>query len=246
MSTAKDVETALRKLANKERATQMQRFFKTGPGEYGYGDKMLGVRVPQQRAVARQFKDVSVSQALALLKSPWHEARLTALFLLVHLYRKGDAAQQRDVFDGYMANLAHVNNWDLVDSSAPYIVGPFTADSPMPLLKRLVTSKSLWDRRVAAISTACHLSKGESKPTVFVATALMNDQEDLIHKATGWMLREMGQRVDNAALHGFLDKHAAAMPRTMLRYALENLNAWDKARYMAARVTGIASNRKRN
>ncbi len=233
MGTAKDVAAALHTLANTERAAQMQRYFKTGPGEYAQGDQMLGISVPQQRAVARQFRDISVPQALSLLKSPWHEVRLTSLFLLVHLYKKGDAAQQRAVFDGYLANLAHVNNWDLVDSSAPYIVGAFTADNPLPLLKKLVKSKRRWDRRVAAISTFHHLSQGESEPTLFVAKALVHDKDDLIHKAVGWMLREMGQRVDNAALHAFLDEHAATMPRTMLRYALEKLSAKDKARYMA-------------
>lgn len=171
-STAKDVEGALRKLADPDRAAQMQRFFKTGPGEYGSGDKMLGISVPLQRAVARQYKDIAVADALTLLHSPWHEVRLTALFLLVHRFQKGDAAQRRIVFDGYLANLAHVNNWDLVDSSAPYIVGGFTANNPMPLLKRLVKSKRLWDRRVAAISTLHHLTHGSAIPTVFVATAL--------------------------------------------------------------------------
>ena len=233
-STAKDVEGALRKLADPDRAAQMQRFFKTGPAEYGSGDKMLGISVPLQRAVARQYKDIAVADALTLLHSPWHEVRLTALFLLVHRFQKGDAAQRRIVFDGYLANLAHVNNWDLVDSSAPYIVGGFTANNPMPLLKRLVKSKRLWDRRVAAISTLHHLTHGSAIPTVFVATALLHDQEDLIHKATGWMLREMGTRVSITALRAFLDEHAATMPRTMLRYALEKLDATEKLRYMAA------------
>jgi 3-methyladenine DNA glycosylase AlkD len=233
-STAKDVEVALRKLADPDRAAQMQRFFKTGPGEYGHGDKMLGISVPHQRAVARQYRNISVAEALVLLHSPWHEVRLTALFLLVHLFRKGEAAQRRIVFDGYLANLAHVNNWDLVDSSAPYIVGAFTADDPMPLLKRLVRSRRLWDRRVAAISTLHHLAHGSATPTVFVATALLHDQEDLIHKATGWVLREMGKRVSITLLRAFLDEHAATMPRTMLRYALEKMNAKEKSRYMAA------------
>lgn len=232
--SAAEVEAALRKLADPARAAQMQRFFKTGPGEYGSGDLMLGISVPLQRAVARQFKQISVAEALTLLHSPWHEVRLTALFLLVHLFEKGDAAQRRLVFDGYLANLAHVNNWDLVDSSAPYIVGAFTANNPMPLLRRLVKSRRLWHRRVAAISTLHHLVRGSAAPTLFVATALLHDPEDLIHKATGWMLREMGTRVGVAHLRGFLDEHAATMPRTMLRYALEKLGATERSMYMAA------------
>lgn len=238
-STAKDVAAALHKLADTDRAAAMQRYFKTGPGEYAFGDKMLGVSVPQQRKVAREFRDVSVSQAFTLLGSPWHELRLTALFLLVRHFQKGDAAQQRVVFEGYMANLAHINNWDLVDSSAQFIVGPFTADNPIPLLRKLTKSASLWERRVAAISTFHHLSHGVSGPTLFVAKALLHDKEDLIHKATGWMLREMGQRVDEALLKSFLDEHASAMPRTMLRYALERMGAADKARYMAARMKSV-------
>ncbi len=234
MSTARDVEVALRKLADPQRAAQMQRFFKTGAGEYGCGDKMLGITVPLQRAVVRQCKDIPVAEALALLQSPWHEVRLTALLLLVHRFRKGDATARRAVFEGYIANLDRVNNWDLVDSSAPYIVGPFTAANPMPLLRRLVKSSRLWDRRVAAISTFHHLAHGSAKPTLFVAKALLHDQEDLIHKATGWMLRELGSRVDMSALRAFLDEHAATMPRTMLRYALEKMNARERARYMAA------------
>ncbi len=234
VSTAKDVEAVLQKLANPQRAVQMQRFFKTGPGEYGSGDHMLGISVPLQREVARQHRNIAVAEALALLQSPWHEVRLTALFLLVHLFQKGDAAQRRTVFDGYLANLDRVNNWDLVDSSAPYIAGAFTADNPMPLLKRLVKSSSLWARRVAAISTFHHLVHGSAKPTLFVAKALLHDQEDLIHKATGWMLREMGARVGITALRAFLDEHAATMPRTMLRYALEKMTEKEKVRYMAA------------
>lgn len=234
MQTADDVKAALAAVADNGKAPVLQRFFKTGPGEYGEGDRFLGVTVPNQRKVVRGFRKLPLPEALKLLRSPFHEHRLTALLILVELYKRADADGKQAVFDAYLAHLKHVNNWDLVDSSAHLIVGPHIQDKPRPLLGKLARSKDLWERRVAMLSTFHFIRNGEGRDALWVAEILLQDDHDLIHKAVGWMLREVGDRVDRAALLGFLDAHAARMPRTMLRYALEKLSAPQKKRYMGA------------
>jgi 3-methyladenine DNA glycosylase AlkD len=229
---APDVQAALKKLASPQKAKDLQRFFKTGPGEYGEGDRFLGVTVPQQRKVARAFRGLALEEALVLLRSPWHEHRLTALIIMVDLYTRGDDDVKQAVFDAYLANTAHVNNWDLVDSSAPYIVGPHILANPRPLVRRLVASENLWERRIGMIATLGMIREEHADTTLWAARALLKDPHDLMHKAAGWALREVGWRVDEKLLTGFLDQHAAVMPRTMLRYSIERLNAAQKARYM--------------
>ncbi|MDQ6768619.1 MAG: DNA alkylation repair protein [Gemmatimonadota bacterium] len=216
--------TALRKelraLADPTDAEFLQGFFKTAPGQYGAGDKFLGLRVPDLRRLVREYSELEDSRVLEMLKSPWHEERLLALLLLVHRYRRGDKAVRAKVHRAYLANTQYINNWDLVDASAEHIVGPHLDRREIKLLEKLARSKSLWERRIAIISTFHFIRAGEFRPTMKIARLLLTDTHDLIHKAVGWMLREVGKR-DRRAEDAFLRKHYRVMPRTMLRYAIE-------------------------
>jgi 3-methyladenine DNA glycosylase AlkD len=232
--TADEVRKALRALGSPEKAAQLARFFKTGPGEYGEGDRFLGVRVPQQRALVRRFPGLPLAEAVALLRGGLHEERLTALLFLVRTFQKARDDEGREaVVRAYLANLRWVDNWDLVDSSAPYLLGPWLLRRDRALLWKLARSKVLWQRRVAVLSTFRFIVEGESRGTLALAAALLGDGEDLMHKAVGWMLREVGKRVSLADLRGFLGQHAARMPRTMLRYAIERLPEAERKRWMA-------------
>ena len=231
---AADVRAALDRLADPDKAALTARYFKTGPGEYGEGDRFLGVMVPQQRAVAKQVRGLPLKEAVALLHSPWHEHRLTALLVMVDLYRSGDAAEKQAVFDAYLANTQRVNNWDLVDVSAPAIVGAHILSDPKPLVRTLVNSRDLWERRIGVVATLALIRAKHAETTLWAAEALLGDKHDLIQKAVGWMLREVGARIDEALLTGFLDAHAARMPRTMLRYSLEHLSPAQRTHYMTA------------
>jgi 3-methyladenine DNA glycosylase AlkD len=216
----------LKELRSTSRADHSQRFFKTGPGEYGEGDLFLGVPVPQTRSVAREFKAATVADISTLLESPWHEARLCGLVILTEQYRKTkDRANKKKLFDFYMKAIksGQVNNWDLIDVSAP-ILGEFLIElpDPYPFLARLAGSRSLWQRRLSVLFTFAFIRAGEIDPTLYVAEMLLNDSHDLIHKAVGWSLREVGKR-DVAALRNFLQNHCTEMPRTALRYAIEKL-----------------------
>lgn len=219
-----ELQKALRAQANPEKAKSSAWFFKTGPGEYGEGDRFLGVTVPQIRQLVREFKDATLQTALELLHSPWHEDRLFALLLLVRQYERGDEPARRKVGAAYLRHLAHVNNWDLVDSSAPPILGASLQQADWKRLLPLAKSKNLWRRRVAIIATQSFIRRGIYDPTLQIAEILLDDSQDLIHKATGWMLREVGER-ERALLLGFLETHMRRMPRTMLRYAIEKLPA---------------------
>jgi 3-methyladenine DNA glycosylase AlkD len=232
---ANDVSTALQKLVDFEKAGFYPRFFKAGVGEYAEGEKFLGVTVPQQRGVAKQFKDLPLGEVQKLLTSKWHEERLTALFVLVGQYQRGAAADKKTIYDLYMAHTKWVNNWDLVDSSACYIVGPYLENSSekLEVLQKLAASKLLWERRIAMLATFDYIKKGRADEALIVAEQLLYDKHDLIQKAVGWMLRELGKRVDRLLLTQFLDKHAATMPRTSLRYAIEHLNPETRAHYLA-------------
>ncbi len=210
----------LESLENGEQARFNQRFFRTGPGEYGEGDRFLGIRVPRIRNFAREFRSLPLTDVERLLASKWHEARLLALVIMVDQYERGDDQARAKIFRAYLRNTKRINNWDLVDVSAARIVGAQLMTKDRSLLTRLARSKSLWERRIAIIATQHFIRNGEIDDTFRIAALLLTDKHDLIHKATGWMLREAGKH-DRAAEEAFLAKHCATMPRTMLRYAIE-------------------------
>ena len=231
---AKDITAALKELGNTEIAAHSQRFFKTGPGEYGEGDKFLGIRVPAVRRVAKQWRELSVTETLRLLRSPWHEARLCAVLMMVHRFSR-EPASQRPLYDGYLSNTRYINNWDIVDGSAPQIVGGFLLDRSRKPLDRLASSGDLWERRISIMATLAFIKAGEFTDTLRIAASLLQDDEDLIHKATGWMLREVGNR-DRNAEETFLKAHYRSMPRTMLRYAIEKFPEQRRQQYLRGKV----------
>jgi 3-methyladenine DNA glycosylase AlkD len=218
--TLDDVRARLREHASPQDALGARRYFRTGPGEYGEGDVFIGVRVPALRRLAKELRALPLDSVAELLRSPVHEERLLALLLLVGAYAKGDDALRGRVFELYVASTRYVNNWDLVDSSAADVVGAHLAGGDRSLLDRLAASTSLWERRIAIIATLHFIRRGEFADTLRVAALLLRDRHDLIHKAVGWMLREVGKR-DRAAEEAFLREHCRGMPRTMLRYAVE-------------------------
>jgi 3-methyladenine DNA glycosylase AlkD len=231
------IHAEVRALADPVRAAGVARFFKTGPGEYGEGDRFLGLTVPQIRRLARAHRALplagTLAVALALLASEWHEERLLALLLLADAHaRAQDPAERRAIHDAYLARIGRVNNWDLVDASAPYIVGPHVAPDDLALLERLAASPSLWERRIAMVATQHHIRTGDVRPALHVAGRLLDDREDLLHKATGWMLREAWKR-DPAAVEAFVRRHHARLPRTALRYAIERFPAARRRAWLA-------------
>ncbi|WP_218775128.1 DNA alkylation repair protein [Leifsonia sp. NCR5] len=241
--TAAEVRDALAEVASPEDAVFLQRFFKAGEGEYGEGDVFIGVRVPQTRAVAKRFGGLPLDQLRELLDSEVHEHRLAALIILNREFELASRPAARD--DARREELAafyldavrrgRVNNWDLVDSSAEYVLGEFLWDRPRDVLDELAASEVLWERRVAVLSTFAFIKRGDASTTVDLAARLLDDREDLMHKAVGWMLREVGKRVDRDVLLAFLDKYAPRMPRTMLSYATEHLTPEVRAEYRARR-----------
>jgi 3-methyladenine DNA glycosylase AlkD len=231
--TAAAVRGRVRALADPKRAAGVARFFKTAPGDYGAGDRFLGIRVPALRQLAREYQGLSQPEALKLLGSPWHEERLLALLILVRQYSRGDERQRAAIYRAYMSHAKYVNNWDLVDSSAEHIVGAHLRDRNRARLRRLAGSKSVWDRRIAVLSTFHYIRRGEYQETLDLARRLLDDPHDLIHKAVGWMLREIGNR-DRAVEEAFLRAHAGRMPRTMLRYAIERFPEPLRQRFLAA------------
>ena len=208
----------LQKIANPAKGKILMRYFKTGKGEYGEGDKFLGLVVPDQRKIAKKYKDLPLKETEKLLQSGVHEHRLTALFILIHQFSKG---AEKEGYNLYYKNRKFVNNWDLVDSSAPYIMGEYLMDKKRDVLYRLAQSKSLWDRRIAMLSTFTFIKNNEFDDSLAIAEILVNDEHDLIHKAVGWMLREIGKRDPKPEIK-FLKKHHKTMPRVMYRYAVEN------------------------
>ena len=227
----------LREAAEPERMEMLQRFFKTGPGGYGEGDVFLGVRVPAVRAVARRYADLVLEDVSDLLHSPIHEERLTALVILVRRYGRADESDKQSIFNLYLQNTPYVNGWDLVDASAPHIVGAHLlgrGETRGRVLDRLASSTSVWERRIAIMATFPFLRAGCCDETLRLARVLLGDGHDLIHKATGWMLREVGKR-DQALLVSFLDRHTGDMSRTMLRYSVERLDPQLRAKLMATR-----------
>lgn len=229
-----DLRADLRLLVNPDKAAFFPTFFKTGPGQYGEGDKFLGITVPDQRTVAKRYKTLPLADIETLLVSEWHEERLTALIIMVMQFKKADQTGQKQLYEFYLAHTHRINNWDLVDTSARDIVGGYIYAHPelLPVLDELAVSPLLWDRRIAIIATYYFLMQGEPDVTLKLSAVLLHDNEDLMHKAVGWMLREMGKRVDQALLIGFLDQHATQMPRTTLRYAIEHLSPETRQHYL--------------
>jgi 3-methyladenine DNA glycosylase AlkD len=228
------LQRRLRALADPAHATTAQWFFKTGPGEYGEGDKFLGIRVPVLRGLVREFAMLDRDSVTTLLKSSWHEERLLAALIMVRQYECGSEADRRAIFALYLKSLCHINNWDIVDSSAPNIVGRHLDGKGRATLGRLAKARSVWSRRVAMLSTLHTIRRDDFADTLAIATMLLKDKHDLIHKAVGWMLREVGQR-EIKAMTAFLDRHAPVMPRTMLRYAIEKLPPAKRKAYRDAR-----------
>jgi 3-methyladenine DNA glycosylase AlkD len=227
------IHRQVRTLANSSRAAVAERFFKTGPEEYGAGDRFLGIRVPVLRKLAMQYQALPLRGLATLLRSAWHEERLLALFILVRQYAEAGPAQREAIYRLYMSHTGQINNWDLVDCSAEHIVGAhLRARRRMPLF-RLAKSSVLWERRIAIMATFHYIKRGEFTDTLRIARFLRDDPHDLIHKAVGWMLREVGKR-NRAVELAFLRRHADRMPRTMLRYAIERLPARLRRRYLAA------------
>ncbi len=220
MPSAARLSAELRALASPELVILQQRFFKTGPGQYGEGDVFLGIKVPPVRALAKRQRDVALDTITTLLHSKYHEERLFALLLLMQFYERATDKDRIAAFDLYLGNTSHINNWDLVDVSSPHIVGRHLADRPRKVLHRMARSSSLWERRIAIISTFYFIRNNDFDDTLSIAKTLLHDEQDLMHKAVGWMLREVGKR-DREAEESFLLQHYQDMPRTMLRYAIE-------------------------
>ena len=232
---ALNFQCELHALADSGRAEISRRFFKTGPGEYGAGDRFLGLRVPQVRSLARQHKTLPMETLRECLQSPWHEERLLALFILVEQYRRGTETSREAIYQTYLASTDRINNWDLVDSSAEHIVGAHIDPDKLDILERLAVSSSLWERRIAILATFHWIKKGNFSPTVQISKLLLHDSHDLIHKAVGWMLREVGKR-NLPCEEDFLAEHYKTMPRTMLRYALERFPESRRQDYLHGKV----------
>jgi 3-methyladenine DNA glycosylase AlkD len=232
----KDVlQKKLRELADAEDAHFLQRFFKTGKGEYGEGDVFIGVRVPQIRKLAKRYPDVSLGDLQGLLGSRIHEERLLALIMLIHRFQKVDSAGQKACYEFYLKNIQNINNWDLVDISAEKIMGAYLFSRSRKPLETLLKSDNLWKRRMAIMATFYFIKQGDFEATLEYAKYLLNDREDLIHKAVGWMLREVGKR-DREEEEQFLRQHYRNMPRTMLRYAIEKFPESRRRQYLNGKI----------
>ena len=233
--TAQKIQKRLRQFASKEKARVLQGFFKTGPGEYGEGDIFLGVVVPDARKVAKEYQGTPLSEIIRLLKSTIHEERLLALLMLVSAYSRGDDTLKRKIYGLYLKNTKYINNWDLVDLSAPNIVGAYLLDKSRAPLYAFAKSRDLWRRRIAILSTFAFIKQNDFDDTFGIAKVLLMDDHDLLHKAVGWMLREVGKR-SLPREEEFLRKYCRKMPRTMLRYAIERFPEGKRLKYLAGKV----------
>lgn len=232
MTSVAEIKKEMKRASSAHQAGVAQWFFKTGPGEYGEGDQFIGIKVPILRKIAQQYHDLSVTDALTLLRSPIHEHRLVALFILIQYFSKADTVTQKKIFQQYLKHAQYINNWDLVDLSAPHIVGAYLADKPRAVLFRLAKSKLLWERRIAILATYTFIRQNDFSDTLQLATILKDDTEDLMRKAVGWMLREVGNR-DLTREERWLKKYYKTIPRTMLRYAIEKFPEARRKQYLA-------------
>ncbi len=233
MNTVEDIHAEVRRLADPGKAKILQRFFKTGPGQYGEGDVFAGITVPVIRKLLRKYRDIPLGETVKLLQSPVHEERLLALIILVEKCRRGDDATRKRIYGLFRKNTRFINNWDLVDLSAEHIVGATLDGTDRAPLYRLARSKSLWERRIAILATFYDIKRGIPDHTLALADILLSDRHDLIHKAVGWILREVGKRCSPDTLREFLRPRYRSMPRTMLRYAIERFPASERRAYLA-------------
>ena len=231
MNTSDNLKKELRKKGNKKRAKLLSGFFKTGKGEYGEGDIFIGVTVPETRKVAKKYQNLSFGEVKKLLNSKIHEERLAAVLLLVHNYEIGDEKKKKEVVNFYLSHTKKINNWDLVDLSAHKVVGAYLLEKDRKVLYTLAKSKNLWERRISIISTAMFIKSNQFDDTLKIAEMLLKDEHDLIHKAVGWMLREVGKKSQETE-EKFLKKHYKKMPRTMLRYATERFDEKKRQAYL--------------
>lgn len=231
MFTSNDVHKKVEQLKNPHKAKILSSFFKTGKGQYGEGDVFYGITVPESRKIAKAYASLPLPEIKKLLGSKIHEERLISLFILLSHFEKADDIEKEKLFSFYLANTKHINNWDLVDTSAYKIVGAYLLDKETSLLTELARSKNMWERRIAVVSTFAFIRKNKCKETLRMATLLLEDKEDLMHKAVGWMLREVGKR-DLVTLEAFLLPHYKTMPRTMLRYAIEKFPEITRKKYL--------------
>lgn len=229
--TAKDIQLELKKLSTPEKKEFLPYFFKTGKGQYSEGDKFLGVVVPDTRSVAKKYKELPFSEIENLLNNEYHECRLCALLILIEQFKKATEENRKKIFNFYLTHTNRINNWDLVDLSAKDIVGEYLIDKDRSVLYDLVKSELLWDQRIAIVSTYAFIRRGDLYDTFLLSEKLLDHKHDLMHKAAGWMLREMGKK-DLNMLRAFLDNHHKQMPRTMLRYSIEKMDKSERAHYM--------------
>lgn len=221
----------LQSKASPEKAEIYQRFFKTGKGEYGEGDIFIGLTVPEQRTIAKKYSNLSLPKIQQLLKSKIHEHRLVAVLILVDKFKKSNESNKENIFNFYLKNTGHINNWDLVDLSSDKIIGGFLLNKDKKILYKLVHSKNIWERRISIISTFQFIKNNEFEDTLTISELLLNDKHDLIHKAVGWMLREVGKR-DEKVLKDFLKSHYHDLPRTTLRYAIERFEEEERKKWL--------------
>jgi 3-methyladenine DNA glycosylase AlkD len=231
MSKVIDLKKDMLKLADPKQASNLQRFFKTGKGDYGEGDIFIGLKVPEQRKLSKKYKDLSLDHIQELLNSKIHEHRLTALFILVNRYKKVEEDEKKHIFDFYIKNTKNINNWDLVDSSAPYIIGTYLLEKDKSILYTLAKSNNLWERRISVLGSGGFIKNKQYDDLLKISEILLKDEHDLIHKAVGWMLREIGKR-NQEVEEDFLKKHYKVMPRTMLRYSIEKFSKSKRKFYM--------------
>ncbi|WP_449028759.1 DNA alkylation repair protein [Prevotella jejuni] len=224
----KTITSELQALSNAEKREIFPKFFKAGKGEYGEGDRFLGVTVPNIRAIAKQYKNISLNEIQELMQSEWHEVRLCALLIIVEKSKKKDEALRQQLFDLYLSQTDRINNWDLVDLSCRFIVGEYLLDKSRDILYQLAQSPLLWDNRIAIVSTYAFIRKGQLEDTYALSDLMMHHPHDLMHKAIGWMLREAGKR-DANRLYNYVMNHRADMPRTMLRYAIEKFSPAERS-----------------
>jgi 3-methyladenine DNA glycosylase AlkD len=235
MMKAQEIKKKLKSLGSAEHAAVSQRFFKTGPGEYGEGDVFIGIKVPVLRKLAKECIELSLRDVKTILRSKYHEERLLSLLIMVGQFSKGDPKKKKNIYELYLKSTQFINNWDLVDVSAQHIVGPYLMDKNKAPLYELAQSDFLWERRIAIMSTFHYIKNHEFTDTLKIAGMLLSDPEDLIHKAVGWMLREIGKRRMQSE-EAFLKKHFQNMPRTMLRYAIEKFPEPKRQNYLKGRI----------